>query len=332
MLNYLTKLNIYQCIPIYNLNWIKRKSFYNKILENRIITLVDVGARAGSAEELIPLENHINYIGFDADDQEVKRLNSVKNNYKSSKFINSFVSKTNEEVHFNLHKEPGNSSVYDFSKTYSKWYHNTNANPVERVIKLNANSLDNLVTENVDIIKLDTQGNEFEILIGAQRCLNEALIVEIEVEFVQMYEGQKLAYSVMDLMNSKGFNILYLNRVYGSSNAFLGMSRGQLIFGDALFGLSRERALNLSIDKKLKYCCLLINYGHIDFAYDIFNSCPELRDSSSELSHYFENANRHLSKTFRLIKFITDKLIFVLLYLRKTNGLSSDSDRSWPIR
>ena len=82
LLRFLSKKNVYKTVPIYNLNWVRSKKLFRKLLGDSIITLVDVGARggsaeqiAGSAEELMPLENHINYIGFDADEEEVKRLN-----------------------------------------------------------------------------------------------------------------------------------------------------------------------------------------------------------------------------------------------------------------
>lgn len=332
MLSYFTRRTVYSSIPIYNLNWISSKKFFFKILGDHTITLIDVGARAGSAEELQPLEDHISYIGFDADANEVNRLNSVKNNYKTSKFITCFVSSGKKEVAFKLYKVAGNSSVYDYCEKYSRWYLDTSVDYVHKIVKLDADSLDSLISDDVDVIKLDTQGTEYEILSGSERCLSKALIVEVEVEFMEMYHNQKLAYDVMKFMSMKGFDLLYLNRVFGSSRKFYGSSRGQLIFGDALFGLSRERALSLSYDKKLKYCSLLINYGHIDFAYDIFINSPDLQKCSKGLVDFFAATNRKSSKILRLIKFTLDKILFGLLHLRKTNGLKDESDRSWPIR
>ena len=53
--------------------------------------------------------------------------------------------------------------------------------------------MDNLIKEDIDILKLDTQGNEYEILQGAKKSLNKTLIVETETMFYQIYSGQKLA-------------------------------------------------------------------------------------------------------------------------------------------
>ena len=67
--------------------------------------------------------------------------------------------------------------------------------------------------------------------------------------FYQIYSGQKLAPDIMNLMNSHGFDILYINRVFSSSKDFNGLSRGQITFGEILFGLNREKALKLSTKK-----------------------------------------------------------------------------------
>jgi FkbM family methyltransferase len=331
LLKYLTGLTIYQKIPIYNLNWLLKGRFFDKILCGRSITLVDVGARNISVEELIPLQRNINYIGFDADVKEVERLNSNETKFKTAKYIASYVGAKDQIVKFGLHYEAGNSSIFPFDEYYNKWFRSGDKNYVKEIIELRSNSLDELINEDVDIIKLDTQGTEYEILTNAKKCLESALMVEAEVEFVQMYQGQKLAHDIFKLLHTNGFELLYLNRVFAKSCGFMGESRGQITFADALFGVSREKARALPIDKKIKYIALLINYGHIDFAFDIYNMSEELRSKLPALNNYFKNQNRRKRVKIVFSLFI-DKIIFILLVLRKTNGLRCDSDRSWPIR
>lgn len=79
---YLASLNIYKSIPIYNINWTKKNFFFKSILHNLEINFVDIGARGNSSEELDSLKDHINYIGFDADENEIRRLTKLNSGYK----------------------------------------------------------------------------------------------------------------------------------------------------------------------------------------------------------------------------------------------------------
>jgi len=331
ILIYLTRLNIYKSVPIYNISWLKKKEFNKEILNGLNINFIDIGARGGSSEELSSLIENINYIGFDADKEEIDKLKNKKSIYKNTKYISCFVGGERETINFNVYKKLEASSVYFYNDEFVKWFQKTD-DYVEKKIKVESDTLDNLIKEDIDILKLDTQGNEYEILQGAKKSLNKTLIVETETSFYQIYSGQKLASDIMNLMNSNGFEILYLNRVFSSSKNFNGLSRGQITFGEILFGLSREKALRLVTEKKLKYCILLINYGHIDFAFDIFKNSKDLKDKYPKLDLYFKSINKNSSKFSKILRFTLDKFLYLFLFLRKTNGLKGDSDRSWPIR
>ena len=291
---YFSKSNIYKNVPIYNINWLKRKEFNKEILKDLDINFIDIGARGGSSEELSSLVENINYIGFDADKEEINKLKNKKTIYKNTKYISCFVGGYKENTKFNVFKKPEASSVY-FSMTNL-----LNGFKIMMIIlkkiEIESDTLDNLVKEDIDILKLDTQGNEYEILQGAKKSLGKTLIVETETMFYQIYSGQKLAPDIMSLMSANGFDILYLNRVFSSSKNFNGLSRGQIIFGEILFGLSRERALKLNTEKKLKYCILLMNYGHIDFAFDILENSKDLKDKYPMLNSYFRSINKNSSR------------------------------------
>lgn len=327
----LKKSTIYFSIPVYNITWLRRSEFYKGLLNELQITVVDVGARNSSLEELSPLQSYINYIGFDADEQEVRRLNNKSNFFNSSKFITAYVGPTNKKFRFALHHDAGNSSIYPFNEKYLKWFRGNAKDYVKSYFDMTGISLDDLLEEDVDVIKVDTQGTEYDIIKSAPKCLAKSLMVEIEVEFMQMYEGQKLAHDVFQLMHESGFELLYINRVFAQSSNYNGLSRGQIVFGDVLFGLSRDKALTLPLSKQLKYLALLINYGHIDFAHDIYTNNNNLRKELPLLDDFFaRNGNQKLiSKVFRSL---IDKVIFLLLIARRYNGLKYDSDRSWPIR
>ena len=70
-----------------------------------------------------------------------------------------------------------------------------------RVVRLKTETLDDQLAANavndVDFLKLDTQGTELAILEGARRVIErEALGFEVEVEFLPLYRDQPVLVQV----------------------------------------------------------------------------------------------------------------------------------------
>lgn len=55
------------------------------------------------------------------------------------------------------------------------------------------------------LLKIDVQGFEYELLKGAPRTLDQLDAVYVEVSYVELYEGQKLADDVSALLSEAGF-------------------------------------------------------------------------------------------------------------------------------
>ncbi|MFN9532802.1 MAG: FkbM family methyltransferase, partial [Cyanobacteriota bacterium] len=60
----------------------------------------------------------------------------------------------------------------------------------------------------VDFLKLDVQGAELMVLQAAQATLADITVVQCEVEFVELYEGQPLMADVDAFLRSQGFCLL----------------------------------------------------------------------------------------------------------------------------
>ncbi|MBS0338828.1 MAG: FkbM family methyltransferase, partial [Proteobacteria bacterium] len=58
---------------------------------------------------------------------------------------------------------------------------------------------------DVDFLKLDVQGAELMVLQGAERTLEDVVMVQVEVEFVELYENQPLFADVDRYLRSRGF-------------------------------------------------------------------------------------------------------------------------------
>lgn len=59
----------------------------------------------------------------------------------------------------------------------------------------------------IDYLKIDTQGSEYEILVGAGDLLHKVVEIQCEVEQTEMYKTQKLDKDIKELLTSKGFNL-----------------------------------------------------------------------------------------------------------------------------
>ena len=318
----------------YNINW--RRSDWREFapfFANYPIHVVDIGARDGAPEELKGLEPFLSYVAFDADAREAERLSGAPHPYRSLKVMPVFIGSEKGKKSFFLYKNLGESSSLRPNPLYTQFYRDLS---IDREVLVDSSSLDDLLAEgqiaDVDFLKLDTQGTEFEILEHADRVLQSTLLVETEVEFVELYQGQKLAFDIERLMHDKGFELLYINRVFLSRRSYEGKSRGQLIFGDMVFGVNEERAKALPFHKKAIYLALLLQYGHMDFAYALYAQSPELQSAFPKLRSSFQLKLTFGAQMSRLIFMQMDKVIAFLLHLRRTNGLRSDTDRNWPAR
>ena len=63
---------------------------------------------------------------------------------------------------------------------------------------------------HIDLLKLDTQGNELDILKSLGHRINDVQVIKVEVEMVPMYEGQPLFHDVAAYLDSQGFEFVDL--------------------------------------------------------------------------------------------------------------------------
>jgi FkbM family methyltransferase len=317
----------------YNLNWgIKTEPLSDFLSKSRIF-VIDVGARNGPPSELAGLSKFLCYVGFDADQQECQRLMSVPHEDCASYRISPYFIGRGGTIDFLLYSDRGTSSNYRIDGQYSEAFLEPPPQ-LERAIALNATPLDDVVDrehlDSPDFLKLDTQGSELDILRGASRTLAQTSLVEVEVEFYPMYDGQPLFAEVDSFLRSAGFELLYLNRVFGQRrNIYKGLSRGQLLFGDALYGRSPSQLGGFSPERKAKYTILLCHYGHVDLAYQIYQEQDEVQAICPAISGCFSMPPGPIRRKLMLL---LDRLMLLPLHLRRTNHMFQDSDRSWPVR
>jgi len=330
----------YFAVLPYNLNWFGRRNADLVRLAQSCgpIACADVGCRGGLADELHPIRSAVFLIGFDADADECEKLNAGKHPYRERRIFPLFISGGDPRVSFHLYRSRAHSSVLEPAERFRKLFSDSSF-AIEKTADLDAASLDQFLASQSslprpDLLKVDAQGTGFEVLSGARNALQNCAMVEVEVEFLETYRGQKLFPEVMAFMLDQGFELFHLNRVFAQRRGFSGRAKGQLIFGDALFVRREDKIEHFTADQLLRFISLLINYGYLDVADHLSadRRIPAV-DRGLVMRAIGQSNGRWSLQVLRdRINPWIDRLALLLLHLRRHNGLGFDSDRSWPIR
>jgi FkbM family methyltransferase len=144
---------------------------------------------------------------------------------------------------------------------------------------------DALPGEDTDFLKIDVQGGELAVLQGAATLLQSAVMVQTEVEFVEIYEGQPLFADVDRHLRSQGFWFhAFVDQGARTLKPLrLGApDRGikQMLWADAVYIRPLLAFDTLADDKLLKLAILLHDlFASVDFAYACLRTVDTRRGS-----------------------------------------------------
>ena len=123
------------------------------------------------------------------------------------------------------------SSLYEPNiEELSKHLEDPSRFSVMNTIEVEVKRMDSILPSDliIDLLKIDTQGSELDILIGAGDLLNNTSIIECEVEFVPLYKNQPLFQDIENYLKEYNFKLVkFIRKVRWDSGTF--------VFGDALF-------------------------------------------------------------------------------------------------
>jgi hypothetical protein len=152
--------------------------------------------------------------------------------------------------------------------------------------------------KNLDYLKIDIQGGELEVFRNGTNRLKECLVIQTEVEFLPMYEGQPLFSEVELYLRELGFTFHkffpLVSRVVQpmliNNNIYSELS--QATYADAIFIKDFTKFDQLD-PVQLKKISLILNdiYGSFDIALRALMACD-----AKNKSNYAEQYLKHLSK------------------------------------
>jgi FkbM family methyltransferase len=288
------------------------------ISENHSFSLVDVGSMGGIESEWEELGDQIRVIGFEPDKRQFAKLQSTDRLL----YLNNIVSSKSESIRFNVSREPGKSSIFEPNREFLDEFPNADRYDTVDTVEFGADlvdSLDNILEKNeiddVDFLKIDTQGSELAVLQGSEKCIDDSLLgLKVEVEFVEIYKKQPLFHDVDQFLRGRAFNLIDIRRAFWKRNFFADYNgRGQLIFGDALYFKDihsfldsiEGRSPDFIESKIYKFIIVALRYGMLDYAFSILLRAQErsliARDQALLVRSAISN-DRLLSRGKRLVR------------------------------
>jgi FkbM family methyltransferase len=201
---------------------------YTELLRGDPLCIVDVGARGGIQQHWRGLREHSIFVGFEPDRTECARL--VANALPNERYIDQALHARSTRATLHCCVRPTCSSLYAPNlPMLEDIYGDAESFRVVRTEPLECTSLDNLLREGVcaapSFIKLDTQGSELDILIGAsERGLDTVIGIETEVEFLPLYQNQPLFTDVDLFLRGAGFELVDFVDLFTRATVRFGMT------------------------------------------------------------------------------------------------------------
>lgn len=256
---------------------------------NTETNIIDAGGRYGLHPTWKDFSGEMKYYLFEPDSTEAARLKD-KYAQRSDEIVvlNLALDNSDGTVQINQLRNRA-MSTSSVRNPISPLFFGERTKEVEiiNLLEVQGRSIDSFCAENnleIDFLKLDTEGSEYEILLGAIEQLRSTVLgVRVEVSFDHIFEGKKLFGSISDLLMENGYFLLNLdyNGRGDYQNEFVNvdMPYGVLTTSDAVFLkrkfhiLQPERSKNFSTEiRSLKSAAFCFLNNAPDVALDILLS------------------------------------------------------------
>ena len=264
------------------------------------IDIVDIGANPidGEAPYKPLLDSGLAHVyGFEPNPDALARLNAIKGQNETY-FSSAVYDGAQQELRvcqiegMTSLLEP-NINLLSYLHGFSEW-----GKVLERRSIPTVRLDDFKEIKNLDYLKIDIQGGELEVFRNGTNRLKECLVIQTEVEFLPMYEGQPLFSEVELYLRELGFTFHkffpLVSRVVQpmliNNNIYSELS--QATYADAIFIKDFTKFDQLD-PVQLKKISLILNdiYGSFDIALRALMACD-----AKNKSNYAEQYLKHLSK------------------------------------
>jgi FkbM family methyltransferase len=213
----------------YDINYFGRY----KILKHLAIDLVlDVGANQGQYGKSLRRGGYKgNIISFEPLNCAFNQL-KLRSKYDSLWQVNNYaLGNENTDSIINISANSYSSSILSMTNAHSK-LSNESAFVGEQniVVKTLDSVFENIVdSDNNIFLKIDTQGYEKKVILGALNSLEKIVGIQIEVSMIELYKEEDLFIDMINFLDSKGFKTISIE------SGFFDHKTGYLLQSDLIF-------------------------------------------------------------------------------------------------
>lgn len=181
-------------------------------------TVLDVGANAGQyADYLRNLGYSGHILSFEPNPEAFKTLQHKARKDEKWTCLNYALGEYSEEMEMNI------AALSEFSSILepTRYLENLDNARIKKKEKVLVRTLDDVWRElGLDgrkvLLKIDTQGYERQVLLGASKCLSSILGLQLEMSFQRIYVNQPQVEDMIPFIRERGFHLFNLWRGFFS--------------------------------------------------------------------------------------------------------------------
>tara|TARA_B100001175_G_scaffold314992_1_gene325536 strand:- start:611 stop:1477 length:867 start_codon:yes stop_codon:yes gene_type:complete len=201
---YPNKLRIFRAID--KLDYLKarfkEKYFLDEIDFKEGDLVVDCGANIGELYFSLLEKKDLEYIAFEPDTNNFKCLNNNLSDFKNIKLYEIGLSNNSGEEKFYLSRDGADSSL--------SYYGN------EKFLFIKTNLLDSFKISKLKLLKIEAEGFEPEILIGAKNTIKNTEFITVDVSSERGQYSESTLSDVTSYLTRNNFELLGFNPKYYS--------------------------------------------------------------------------------------------------------------------
>jgi FkbM family methyltransferase len=139
---------------------------------------------------------------------------------------------------FHINAYNPTSSLYPSNPAMDRFRGLSSVLPTQSTVEVSTTRLDDLPeAAGADFLKIDVQGGELKVLMGANRVMTEVVAIHCEAEFEQVYLGQPLFCDINSVLTAADFELIDLIDLgYDTYKvAPPGTDKSRLLWADSLY-------------------------------------------------------------------------------------------------